>query len=62
MQPWGGYVQGEAGTPEARVPEQQLDAAQVDPGFQQMRRKGVPQEMRINGLGEIGGVAGFLRL
>src|SRR5262249_58737313 len=34
-----------------------LDAAQVDAGFEQMRREAMPQEMRINRLGELGGVA-----
>ena len=32
----------EAGRAQTRVPEQQLDAAQVDPSFEQMRRKRVP--------------------
>ena len=34
-------MEGEAGRAQTRVPEQQLDAAQVDPGFEQMRRKRV---------------------
>jgi hypothetical protein len=41
------------------VPEQELDATQVDAGFEQMRRKGVPQQMRINSLGQLGGTPGF---
>ena len=35
----------EAGRAQTRVPEQQLDAAQVDPGFEEMRRKGVPERI-----------------
>ena len=35
-------VQVEAGGAQTRVTEQQLDAAQVDPRFEQMRRKSVP--------------------
>ena len=31
----------EAGRAQTRVPEPQLDAAQVDPSFEQMRRKRV---------------------
>ena len=31
----------EAGGAQTRVAEQELDAAQVDPGFEQMRRKRV---------------------
>src|SRR5215510_15048016 len=41
------------------MPEQQMNEAPVDPDFQEMRSKNVPQEMGINGLGELGGVAGF---
>jgi hypothetical protein len=41
MQCWGGYVEIEARAPQARVPEQQLDAAQVDPRFEQMGREAV---------------------
>ena len=29
------------------MPEQQLNAAQVDPGFQEMRRKSVPERFDI---------------
>jgi hypothetical protein len=34
-----------------------LDAAQVDPSFEQMGREAVTKQMGINGLGELGGVA-----
>src|SRR5437588_4804129 len=53
------YVEIEARAPQTRVPEQQLDAAQVDAGFEQMGREAMPKEMRINNLGELGGVAGL---
>ena len=36
-----GHVQVEARTAQARVPEQELDAAQVDTRFEQMRREAV---------------------
>ena len=35
------YMEVEAGGAQTHVTEQQLEAAQVDPGFEQMRRKGV---------------------
>ena len=54
-----GHVEVEARAAQARVPEQELDATQVDAGFEQMRRKGVPQQMRINSLGQLGGTPGF---
>src|SRR5262245_8058206 len=59
MQRRGRHVEVETGAPQAGMPQQELDAAQIDSGLQQMRRKSVPQEMGINGLGELGGVAGF---
>ena len=37
-----GHMEVEAGGAQARVPQQQLDAAQVDAGFEQMRREAVP--------------------
>jgi hypothetical protein len=36
------YVQVEARAAQARVPQEQWDAAQVDAGFEQMRREAVP--------------------
>jgi hypothetical protein len=36
-----GHMEVEARTAQARVPQQQLDAAQVDPRFEQMRREAV---------------------
>ena len=36
-------MQVEAGGAQTRMAEQQLDATQVDPGFEHMRRKCVPQ-------------------
>jgi hypothetical protein len=38
-----GHVEGDAGRAQTGVAEQQLDATQVDPGFEQMRRKRVPE-------------------
>ena len=35
----------EAGRAQTRVTKQQLDAAQVDAGFEQMRRKRVPERI-----------------
>jgi len=37
-----GHMEGEAGGAQARVPQQQLDAAQVDASFEQMGREAVP--------------------
>ena len=37
-----GHVEVEARAAQARVSKQQLDTAQVDTGFEQMRRKRVP--------------------
>jgi len=37
-----GDVEGETGGAQTGVAEQQLDATQVDPGFEQMGRKRVP--------------------
>src|SRR6266481_607176 len=51
------YVEIEARAPQTRVPEQQLDTAQVDAGFEQMGREAVPKEMGINGLGQLARVA-----
>src|SRR5690349_3622262 len=53
------HMEVEAGRAQTRVTEQQLDAAQVDAGFEQMRRKRVPKQMGINGLGQLGGLPGF---
>ena len=39
------------------MPQQQWDAAQVNAGFEQMGRAAMTKEMRINDLGELGGVA-----
>ncbi len=36
-----GHMEVEARAAQTRVPEQQLDATQVDPGFEQMRREAV---------------------
>jgi hypothetical protein len=36
-----GHMEIEARAAQARVPEQQLDAAQIDPCFEQMRREAV---------------------
>ena len=40
-----GHVQGEARAPQARVPQQQLDAAQVDSRFEQMCREAVAERI-----------------
>jgi len=37
------------------MPEEELDAPEVDTGFEEMRREGMPQEMRMDGLGQLGG-------
>jgi len=37
-----GPMEGEARTAQARVPQQEWDAAQVDAGFEQMRREAMP--------------------
>jgi hypothetical protein len=37
-----GHMEVEACAAQARVPQQQLDAAQVDPRFEQMCREAVP--------------------
>ena len=37
-----GHVQVETGAAQTRMPEQQLNTAQVDASFEQMRRKRVP--------------------
>ncbi len=37
-----GHMEVEARAAQTRVPEQQLDAAQVAPRFEQMRREAVP--------------------
>ena len=42
-----GDVEIEAGGAQTGMAEQQLDATQVDPGFEQMRRKGVPERFDI---------------
>jgi hypothetical protein len=42
MQRGVGDVEGEARAPQARVPQQQLEAAQVDAGFEPMGREAVP--------------------
>ena len=54
-----GHVEVEARAAQTRVPEQQLDAAQVDPRFEQMRREAVTKQMGINGLGQLGHAAGL---
>ena len=43
MQRWGCYVEVKACAAQTRVSEEELDAAQVDPGFEQMRREAVPE-------------------
>jgi len=53
------HMEGEAGRAQTRVTEQQLDAAQVDPRCEQMRRKSVPEEMGIHGLRQLGGMPRF---
>ena len=37
-----GPMEGEARTAQARVPQPEWDAAQVDAGFEQMRREAMP--------------------
>src|SRR5262245_62922903 len=49
----------EAGGAQTRSPEQQLDAAQVDAGFEQMSGECVTKEMGINGLGQLGNLPRF---
>ena len=39
------HMQVEAGGAQTRMAEQQLDATQVDPGFEHMRRKCVPERI-----------------
>ena len=53
------HMEGEAGRAQTRVTEQQLDAAQVDPGFEQMGGECVTKEMGINGLRQLGGMPRF---
>src|SRR5262245_13102903 len=60
MQRWGCYVEVKACAAQTRVSEEELDAAQVDPGFEQMRREAVTQQMGINGLGQLGRAAGLV--
>ena len=52
-----GHMEVEARGAQARVPQQQLDAAQVNAGFEQMGREVVTKQMGINSLGQLGGVA-----
>src|SRR4029453_1983521 len=59
MQRRVGDVEVETRGAQARVPQQQLDAAQVDPRFEEMRREAVPEYMRIHGLRDLGRVAGL---
>jgi len=40
-----GHMEGEARAAQARVPQQQLDTAQVDARFEQMRREAVPERI-----------------
>jgi hypothetical protein len=54
-----GYVEVEACAAETRVAEEELDAAQVDAGFEQMRREAVTKQMGINGLGQLSHAAGL---
>jgi hypothetical protein len=49
----------EARAAQTRVPEQQLDTAQVDSSFEQMGRETVTKQMGINGLGQLGQAAGL---
>src|SRR5438132_7427984 len=53
------YMEVEAGGAQTRVTEQQLDAAQVDPGFEQMGGECVTKEMGINSLRQLGGMPRF---
>jgi hypothetical protein len=53
-----GDVEVEAGGAQTGMAEPQLEATQVDPGFEQMGRTCVPQSMRIHRLFQRGGVAG----
>lgn len=39
------HMEVEARAAQARVPQQQLDAAQVNAGFEQMRREAVPERI-----------------
>jgi hypothetical protein len=50
------HMEIEAGRAQTRVTEQQLDAAQVDPSFEQMCRQSVPEEMGRKGLRQLGGM------
>jgi hypothetical protein len=47
MQRGVGDVEVEARAPQARVPQQQLDAAQVDPSFEQMGREAMTERFDI---------------
>ena len=40
-------VEVETRAAQARMPQQQLDAAQVDPGFEQMRREAMAERFDI---------------
>ena len=42
MQRGVGHMEVKAGAPQTGMPQQQLDAAQVNTGFEQMRRTSVP--------------------
>jgi hypothetical protein len=44
------HVQVDAGGAQRHRPEQQLDAAQIHPSFEQMSRIRMPNEMGIDGL------------
>src|SRR5215471_13026219 len=57
MQRRVGDMEVETRAAQARVPQQQLDAAEVNSRFEEMGRETVPKEMGINGLGELGSVA-----
>src|SRR6516164_1463513 len=60
MQRWGCDVEVKACAAQTRVSEEELDAAQVYTCFEQMRREAVTQQMGINGLGQLGRVAGVV--
>jgi hypothetical protein len=41
------------------MPEEELHAPEVDPGVEQMRREGMPKQVRMDGPGQLGGFPGL---
>ena len=54
----GRDMEGAAGRVQAPMAQQELDASQIDPRFEHMRREAVSQHMRVNRLGQVCGLPG----